>query len=162
MNKQNKLIKKMSILFVILILSVTVLSTTVASAANPAPTSSSYTFSLDIPATGNLCHTSSKEYRDTNNVQNGWGVNFSYSNERANWKNTATTFWLGIHKTFGYNEVGSNKHVVTEQSGWQYYSAKAAASYKNVYLYASDNSTTNPEYSISGKWCPYSGRDAQD
>lgn len=162
MSKQRKLIKKLGILFVMLILSVTVLSTTVASADDKLPKSDTYIFNLDILANGDLCRTSNKEYRDTKNIDDGWGVHFTYSNERANYQYTATKFWLGIYKPIGYNEVGSNKHTVVENSKWQYFSATAAASKKYVYLYASDNLQTNPEYSVRGDWCPYSGQPAQD
>ncbi len=79
-----------------------------------------------------------------------------YSDEDPSVK-TKTTFWLGIYNPNGINPLGSQKQIVLEDSGWHYYSAYAAASKKEVYLYASDNGTKNKLYSVSGKWAPYSG-----
>ncbi len=149
MTKQKQLIKRMSILFVLLIMFVTILSATTASAfVKP--------FELDIPANGDLCRTSNRYLRDTSTIQDAWEIKFVYSDEDPSVK-TKTTFWLGIYNPNGINPLGSQKQIVLEDSGWHYYSAYAAASKKEVYLYASDNGTKNKLYSVSGKWAPYSG-----
>ena len=147
MSKQKKLIKKLSVLFVMLILTVTVLSATAASAA-----ATNRNFNFDIPAGGELCHSKYSYYRNTSSVQNGWGLNFEYSSERANYPHTATKFWLGIDNPDGINPLGSQKFTVTEASGWHSYPAYNKANRENVFLYASDNLNTNKEYSTSGQW----------
>lgn len=128
MSKQKKLIKKLSVLFVMLILTVTVLSATAASAA-----ATNRNFNFDIPAGGELCHSKYSYYRNTSSVQNGWGLNFEYSSERANYPHTATKFWLGIDNPDGINPLGSQKFTVTEASGWHSYPAYNKANRENVF-----------------------------
>lgn len=154
MNKQKRLVKKLSILFVMLILSVTVLSTTAASAA----TAKIRIFNFDIPAKGELCHSKYSYYRNTDSVLDGWGLDFKYSDEGS--VDTNTTFWLGIDNPNGINPVGSKKFVVLESkaAGMRSYSAYNAANREYVFLYASDNWTKNELYTISGEWTPNYGK----
>lgn len=153
MNKQKKLIKKLGILFVMLIMSVTVLSTTIASAAT-APTVS---FSFAIPELGALTKTTQSYKRNTDTVNDAWAITFETSNEPALLSKTKSTFWLGVNNPSGVNPMGSKKYIVKEGSGWENLTALPAASQKYVLLYASDNGTTNDEYSAGGRWTPNSG-----
>ncbi|MDE5996488.1 MAG: DUF2712 domain-containing protein [Eubacterium sp.] len=153
MNKQKKLVKKLSTLFVMLILSVTVLSTTAASAA----TAKIRVFNFDIPAKGELCHSKYSYYRNTDSVLDGWGIILKYSDEPYYTGITVTKFWLGIDNPNGTNPMGSQKFNVAEGTGWHSYSAYNEANRKNVFLYASDNSQSNDKYSTSGQWTPNYG-----
>lgn len=155
MSKKYKLISKIGALFLALLMTVTVFSSTVVSAK-------SKEFNLDIKKSGEICRTTEKYLRDTTSVDDAWKIKLTYSDETTKGApdgsaKTATKFWLGIYNKNGTNPVGSEKHNVIEGSGWKYFSAKAAASNKEVYLYASDNNTTNSAYSVKGKWYPYSG-----
>ena len=154
MKKQKKLIKKLSILFVMLILSVTVLSTTAASAA----TATIRKFNFDIPAKGALCHSKYSYKRNTDSTLDGWGLDFKFSDEGSG--NSRTTFWLGIDNPDGINPMGSKKFVVTESltAGMHSYSAYNAANREYVFLYASDNWEYNEQYTASGEWTPNCGK----
>ena len=149
MNKQKKLIKRLGILFLLLIMSFTILSATAVSAAVP----TEFSFRFDIPADGDLCRTGYSCLRATNSIKDAWGVDYDYGTESLKVR-TYATFWLGIHNPNGINPLGSKKYNIKEGTDWHYLPAYAAASREYVYLYASDNSTSNDKYSAQGDWTP--------
>lgn len=147
---KNKLLKQLVSLFAVLLLFVTITGSVTGLAKDKY-------FSFDIPKNGGLVHTEQSYKRSTSKPNNAWMVQFDYSDEGQSELNTRTFFWLGIDNPYGKNPMGSNKESVLEKSGKKYFGAKAEASNKYVFLYASDNTDKQKAYSCSGYWHPASG-----
>lgn len=146
---KNKLLKQLVSLFAVLLLFVTITGSVTASAGTE-------DFSFDIPSSQGLVHTRNSYIRNTGKINQAWSVRMDYSDEGVSQYNTRTLFWLGIDNPNGINPLGSKKISVLENSGYNYCSANEDASYKYVYLYASDNAKAQNAYSCSGKWNPAS------
>lgn len=147
--KKNKFIKQLVSLFAVLLLFVTITGSITATAGTE-------DFTFDIPTNCGLVHTRNSYLRNTDKINRAWSVKMDYSNEGISELNTRTTFWLGIDNPNGVNPMGSGKMSVLEGSGYNYADANNDASYRYVFLYASDSAPTQKPYSCNGKWNPAS------
>ncbi len=155
MNKLRKQLKQVISCALVCLVAVLSVSPLVATATD------NYSYKLDIQRDGKYSHTSYMLYRNTNVKTNKWGVKLTHSNEPTKGhhdgsENTATRFWLGVNNPNGTNPEGSKKVNVKEGAlTYTKTDAYANASLKNVYLYASDNSSTNVQYNVEGYWYAY-------
>ncbi len=148
----------------LLLLALTVSLTPIISNAAATEVSETVEFDFDIPEGQQIKRTKNYEKRNTTSVKNAWAVKLDYSDEPTlahpyGGGNTKTTFWLGIYNPNGINPLGSKKYNVSEgKDKFDYLTALAKASNKNVYLYACDNDNRSISYSVSGRWNPATGR----
>ena len=150
--KKNKFLKQLVSLFAVLLLFVTITGSITATAGY----ADREEFTFDMPANQGLVHTRNSYLRNTDKINQAWSVSMTYSNEGVSQYNTRTLFWLGIDNPNGVNPMGSGKISVLEGSGYNYADANNKASYKYVFLYASDNAKTQKVYSCRGFWNPAS------
>ncbi|MFR5876114.1 MAG: DUF2712 domain-containing protein [Eubacterium sp.] len=157
--KNLKLIKRLIVLFVMLLITATLS----APIMGMAYVNNNYSYTFNIPV-GGRGHCTTSKYRSTTNIQNTWKVNMSYSDEPTKAHpdgstQTASKFLLGAKKDGDkYYSTASSLYTVLEGSGNHYYPTKSNASKADTRLYAEDNGGATSEYTVKGTWDEETGK----